>query len=185
MSIFRTNRKLKKDGILCFGVRACLDCPGAGDCKRICYARKGMYTLSRNKARAQADYELSKAAWFVDAAIHELHQRAPKFVRWNDRGDFYDQAYLDKVIAIARATPQVTHYAYTKSLHLDYSNVPENLHITQSLGGKYDELVDMRKPHAKIFETKQALRKAGYRDGSGSDLIAARGKVINIGLVKH
>lgn len=93
-------------------------------------------------------------------------------VRIHDSGDFFSQDYLDAWKAIAAAFPSVIFYAYTKSLHLDIeTDKPLNLRITQSLGGKYDERINLERSHSRIFSTDADRIAAGYVDGNVNDIL--------------
>jgi hypothetical protein len=106
-------------------------------------------------------------------------------VRIHDSGDFHSQAYLDAWKDAARFFPNVTFYAYTKSLHLDlHNNLPYNFKLVQSLGGKYDERVNLDHSHSRIFSDHDARIAAGYEDGNVDDMPAINGE-IKIGLVYH
>jgi hypothetical protein len=78
----------------------------------------------------------------------------------------------------------MTFYAYTKSMHLDLTGAPANFKVTQSLGGKHDALVNLGKPHSRIFSTDDDRIAAGYVDGNVDDSPAIEG-VVSIGLVYH
>ena len=62
--------------------------------------------------------------------------------------------------------------------------MPNNFKITQSLGGKYDNLVNLNMPHSRIFSSHDARINAGYIDGNVNDVPAIEGEQ-NIGLVYH
>jgi hypothetical protein len=76
-----------------------------------------------------------------------------RLARVHDSGDYYSQDYFDAWLAVARARPRTTLYAYTKSLpswlaRLDQVGdgrtpgpVP-NLVLTASRGGTHDDLID-------------------------------------------
>jgi hypothetical protein len=114
--------------------------------------------------------------------VADLDQLRPKRVRIHDSGDFFSQAYLDAWMRAAREFPRTRFYAYTKSLHLDFSQAPANLSIIQSEGGKW--AVDQAEPHSRIFVSHYERRKAGYQDGSHTDMLAEQG-AHKIGLVYH
>ena len=68
-----------------------------------------------------------------------------KAVRIHSSGDFFNQAYFDHWLEIARTNPGVEFWAYTKSLpywinRLD--SIPGNLILTASYGGKHDHLIE-------------------------------------------
>jgi Gene product 88 len=68
-----------------------------------------------------------------------------KIFRIHDSGDFFLQWYLDAWVETAKSRPDVLFYAYTKSLPFwekIKDNVPKNLRLIASEGGKADELID-------------------------------------------
>ena len=133
----------------------------------------------------QHNLYLSQQDTFVEMAIVDLKRfRTVNTIRVHDSGDFYSQEYLNKWRNIAKTMPHITFYAYTKSLHLNFEGMPNNFKITQSLGGKYDNLVNLNMPHSRIFSSHDARINAGYIDGNVNDVPAIEG-VRNIGLVYH
>jgi hypothetical protein len=160
-------------------------CTGASACKAVCYAKQGAYVFPVVRKARMRNLRMTMKKNFAARIVADLlRMRAVNTVRIHDAGDFYSQEYLEKWYEIARALPHLTFYAYTKSLHLDFSKRPKNLHITQSLGGKYDKLVQLRRPHARIFASHKDRMAAGYKDGNRSDIPAIEG-VRKIGLVYH
>ena len=68
-----------------------------------------------------------------------------KSIRLHAAGDFFNQAYFDMWLEIAKNNPEVEMWAYTKSISYwvnRIDNIPENLVLTASYGGKQDELID-------------------------------------------
>jgi hypothetical protein len=160
-------------------------CPGALACRAVCFAKQGRYTMKNVKAARAHNLALSQDDSFTAFIIGDLaRMRTVNTVRIHDSGDFYSQEYLNKWAIIARALPYITFYAYTKSLTLDFSSLPENFKVTQSLGGKYDAHVDLARPHSRIFADDDARIAAGYVDGNVSDAPAIQG-LVQIGLVYH
>jgi hypothetical protein len=163
-------------------------CPSALACKGVCYGKQGRYVMP-NVANARShNIGETLSPTFVDSASSDLTHYASKgynVVRVHDVGDFYSQAYLDSWYAIARKLPNMTFYAYTKSLNLDlWTNKPSNFQLVQSLGGVYDKILDYSLPHSRIFSSEEGVRAAGYVDGSDSDIPAIEG-ITNIALVYH
>jgi Gene product 88 len=65
-------------------------------------------------------------------------------VRIHVSGDFFSEEYLCAWIDVAIARPDVQFYGYTKSLRFivaHLSEIPSNLSITASEGGKWDHLI--------------------------------------------
>ena len=151
-------------------------CPGACACKGVCYAKQGRYLMGNVRAAKMRNLNASFTASFVIDMITALKsKRSYNTVRVHDAGDFYNQEYLEKWYEIARSIPHLKFYAYTKALHLDlWSNKPDNFQIIQSLGGLYDDKVNLDMPHSRIFATDEAREKAGYVDGNINDIPQCR-----------
>jgi hypothetical protein len=67
-----------------------------------------------------------------------------QIVRIHVSGDFFSEEYLCAWIDVALARPDIQFYAYTKSLRFvvnHLSEIPSNLSITASEGGKWDHLI--------------------------------------------
>ena len=130
------------------------------------------------------NFRASKGPEFVANAGRDLAGIRAKTIRVHDSGDFYNQDYLNKWIAIAKQFPDKKFYAYTKSFHLNYSEMPSNFKVIQSYGGLLDSKLDKSRSHSRIFSTHSARKKAGYVDGNITDSHAVNG-TIKIGLVYH
>jgi hypothetical protein len=68
-----------------------------------------------------------------------------KAIRIHMSGDFYSQDYFDMWLQICLENPEVEFWAYTKSLNYWVNrlhNTPNNLILTASKGGKFDNLID-------------------------------------------
>lgn len=175
--------KLKKDKIVSFSIPALKTCPNSGYCKSLCYALQGRYLFSNVIEAREYNFKASKKIAFVILAISDINRLKAKYVRLHDSGDFYSQKYLDNWIKIARAIPDKIFYAYTKSNDLDFSKLPANFKVIFSFGSKSDYRIDINKPHALIFKSKEQLEQANYIDCTDSDLKALG--AIKIGLVYH
>lgn len=188
----RSNRKVSKLDAVSFGIPAYRSqsgfktCPKAGACAAVCYARQGFYTMTNVQQSREFNLSLARGDLkdFVHQAVEDLTKFPERLIRVHDSGDFFSQAYLNAWGEIARACPDKLFYAYTKSLHLNFDNLPENFRITQSEGGKLDHKIDRKKPHARIFATHARRKAAGYGDGTNTDTMAIQGKT-KIGLVYH
>ena len=126
------NTKLAKDKILCFGLPAGVTCPGAGVCRRFCFAQKGMYRFPcvvKSRIRNQL---ISEGGAFVATMIAELKRVRKTYIRIHDSGDFYSQAYLDKWVDIIKANTAKRFYCYTTSLHLNWDEYDRQSNCTRS-----------------------------------------------------
>lgn len=168
-------------------------CPAALACRAVCYAKQGTYRFPNVITARKHNLRISLRPTFVKRIVADLRDLTTKsrtrrkpynVVRLHDSGDFYSQEYLNAWATIAAQFPAVIFYAYTKSLHLDLSNLPDNLRITQSLGGRHDKLVQLGLSHSRIFSSHAARKRSRYIDGNENDIPAIEGKV-RIGLVYH
>ena len=68
-----------------------------------------------------------------------------QIVRVHVSGDFYSQAYFNSWLKVASQKPEVTFYAYTKSIPYwinQIDSIPANLKLNASYGGRHDKLID-------------------------------------------
>ena len=185
------NSELRPDGIFnwslpAFGVKLSNGrnfnvCPNAGACASFCYARNGTYNFSNVKGRhiANLEYILDEPKeWFNQMLSEVQHKKmVGKFIRIHDAGDFFSEDYLNQWLEIARLTPEVTFYCYTKEVSLFKRvvepNCPSNFRYLYSMGGKEDHLIDKEKDrHAEVFPDDAAILDAGYSNQDASDLLA-------------
>ena len=77
-------------------------------------------------------------------------------------GDYFSLEYLKAWIEVAKRNPDKVFYSYSKSLHLfKQFALPENLVLTASRGGKYDELIDLHawKEAVVVYSEQEAADK--------------------------
>jgi len=191
-------------------------CPSAGACAEVCYAKNGTYLFPNVRAAHVRNLEwvLNDLEGWRDAMIAELkHKRyrgkgEPRYklpdgvidewvmfwasqggtaVRIHDAGDFFDDTYLLAWLDIARATPDVLFYAYTKEVsrfkRLVEPSPPVNFRWLYSMGGREDHLVDMfTDRHADVFTDDVAIADAGYTSQEESDLYAITLPTTRVGI---
>lgn len=84
-----------------------------------------------------------------------------KHVRIHSAGDFFNQQYFDMWLQLCRDNPDVEFWAYTKSLKYwvnRIDEIPTNLVLTASYGGKSDRLIDEYKlKHTIVVPTKKDM----------------------------
>jgi hypothetical protein len=212
MIVWTQNKKMRKSGasgvaFYSFGIPAfrsetgLATCPQAGACAAGCYAKSGAYLWPAVKAAYEARLAFTQAPDFVERMGQEIdrvvkrHAKRDERVvfRIHDSGDFYSAEYIEAWRAIvtaakARHGSHAHFYAYTKSVALFKSVQPiQGLRLLFSLGGKQDALIDLKRDaHSRVFESEQGLERAGYKNASEDDSVAARNESgIKIGLVYH
>lgn len=144
-------------------------CPSAGDCKKHCYASRGTYIMFVGPVISSArtvnflmnDYDGFKAQLLseLNAAVKSYNPHGVDVVlRWHDSGDFLSEKYLLMAYDIAKETPNVLHYAYTKQVPMVnklMSHKPENFIFNYSFGGEHDKDIDITKDkYAKVVPKK-------------------------------
>ena len=98
----------------------------------------------------------------VDACADLICESLPKkfdIMRVHVGGDYFNAKYLQAWIEVAKRNPDKVFYSYSKSLHLfKQFALPENLVLTASRGGKYDDLIDLHawKEAIVVFSEEEA-----------------------------
>ena len=144
------NHKLSKQvGIFTLPTHTCI---GSGICRKFCYADKGYTRFKKCVQSRENKFNISRQENFIELITTEIKKmKKIKAIRIHESGDFYSQEYLNKWKYIAKQFPNLIFQCYTKSFILDlWSNLSENFIIFQSLGGKFDNKVDLTKNTARV-----------------------------------
>lgn len=185
------NAKLKKleialqAKVITFSLPSGFACPGALDCLSRANRETGKITDGEKtvfrcfQASAEAIYKpLREMVWRNFEAIRELKNdftaiaelietSLPMYFnvcRIHIGGDFFSQAYFDAWLEVAKRNPSRRFYAYTKSLNFwlaRKNEIPANLILTASRGGKFDSLIDANgfKCSEVVFSESEAAAK--------------------------
>ena len=163
-------------------------CPFADECKFFCYAKKGTYLYKNVVLKYKNNYYATKKDNFVNLIQKEIDKKKPTHIRVHSSGDYYNIKYLKKWYEIANNNKHIIFYSYTNSKPFfknDKLPIPKNYRIIFSLGGKKDNLINIKKDrHAKIFKNESDLINNGYINASKNDFIAI-GTSKKIGLIFH
>lgn len=162
------NEKIQKFQIV-------ITCPKAGRCKKDCFAWKGNYIRVPNSSLHRLkmlNYIVNRWDLFEKRLLNEIEARElinsenglTTLIRWHDSGDFFSEKYLLGAFKIAEKTPNVEHYAYTKSVGMIAAQkFPPNFFFRYSFGGLEDKLIDkIKTPYADILypdEFKKFIKK--------------------------
>lgn len=127
-------------------------CPSSGICKTYCYAKKGGYVQWKASSLSQTrvlNFLMNDWAGYQQQILTELKtistnnkkQNVKTVLRWNDSGDMLSDKYFQIVMDVARQTPDIQHYAYTKEVSKanSYENLPSNFIFNFSYGGLQDK----------------------------------------------
>jgi hypothetical protein len=130
-----------------------LEEPEKGEDDYRCYAAS-LEALRKDAARLRFnnfDLLLSKKtkdemSELIVNSINNQLPRSEKVFRLHEGGDFFNQTYFDAWVETANHySGDIVFYAYTKSLTYwvnRLNNIPENLRLIASYGGKKDDLIE-------------------------------------------
>ena len=112
-----------------------------------------------------------------NGGIPEIPKNATA-VRIHMSGDFYSQEYFDMWLKICESNPNVEFWAYTKSVNYwvnRLNNIPDNLTLTASLGGKHDSLI-----HSHKLKNVEIIKKIEDANGRPIDKKDQQARIKNI-----
>lgn len=107
-------------------------------------ARWYNWDLLRDASYTNAEYPTDGMAQLILDSIAPYKE---DLVRIHESGDFWIEQYLIAWIEVAKQRPDITFYAYTKSLNMwlnQAENIPSNFFLTASIGGQLDCLIPGR-----------------------------------------
>lgn len=129
-----------------------------------CFAASAEATYPSLRQMVWSNFELVRAALKngADSCADLIEKSLPKkfdIMRVHVGGDYFNAKYLQAWIEVAKRNPDKVFYSYSKSLHLfKQFALPENLVLTASRGGKYDDLIDLHgwKEAVVVYSEKEA-----------------------------
>ena len=153
-------------------------CPGAGACRVYCYAKKGGYVQWKAASLSSTrvlnfllnDWQGFKAKTLAEINQYSKNGKKKIILRWHDSGDFLSPKYLQLAYDIAKETPNVTHYAYTKMVGMvSTSSKPNNFIFNYSQGAiaPEEKLIDPKIHKHSVVVPKQVFQDYMVRDTSG------------------
>ena len=159
-------------GHTCPGARECLvkadratGKMANGACQRFrCYAASAERFPGVREARWR-NWETIQASKDICGDLCAAIPRRASRIRIHGSGDFFNQKYFDAWLEVARQTPAVQFWAFTKSVPLWVNRlgvVPANLILQASRGGKHDALIDLHGlKSATVFATRALAEASG------------------------
>jgi hypothetical protein len=130
-------------------------CPGAGECRVVCYALKNRYIQYPNaydSLTRRLNYLLNYPDKYENQLYKELKDKCEEheaiegykqkvILRWNDAGDFFSKRYIriaaNVISKLKNEGYNIDSYAYTKIADVAKSNDLD--HVTFSMGSKRQE----------------------------------------------
>lgn len=129
-------------------------CPFALECRVSVDRITGKFDIYKGQYRCYASSPerfpaVREHRWknfeLVKQGIKPIIPKDCKAIRIHASGDFFNQQYFDMWIELANENPNIEMWAYTKSLNYwikRIDNIPKNLILTASYGGKLDHLIE-------------------------------------------
>lgn len=173
-------------------------CPGAEQClafvdretgqmtngpKQVfkCYsAMTERYPSVRERYWANFDAVRGKNAEQVAQVLTDCFPKKATKVRIHTAGDFFSEQYFLGWLAFIRSKPDVLFWAFTKSLPFWVKNldeIPANLMLQASYGGKHDHLIDLHKlKFARVVWSKEEADHIGLQIDTDDSLAALQDK---------
>lgn len=181
-------RQLKGRKIYSFDMLSGSCCPGARDCKSQVIIQDGKRTIKDGPFTKFRCFSASQEALYTgtynlrkgNSDLIKVLVRTPKLligsiysaipknagtIRIHVAGDFINYTYFKAWCEVAKLSPKVIFYAYTKSLPYwvkarDNGIIPDNLRLTASRGGLYDHLIDAEglREARVVFSKKEAKK---------------------------
>lgn len=100
----------------------------------------------------------------VETILAQIPQDA-QIIRLHVAGDFKTQNYFDAWINVAKQTPHINYYAYTKSLPFwvaRLGQIPSNFVLTASYGGRKDTMIaQYGLRYAKVLKYESEAKQLG------------------------
>lgn len=192
----RVNRYIFDPKAWSWSLPAGVSCPGAEKClaradretgkithgprqEFVCYAAvTERYPSVRKRYWANFDAVRGKTAEQVAEVLECLPKKA-KRVRIHTDGDFFSLAYFDGWLEFIRSRPGVQFWAFTKSVPFwvaRLGEIPENLELQASYGGKYDHLIEeYGLKSARVVYSRAEAEARGLQIDDGDRLAAFPG----------
>lgn len=127
-----------------------------------CFAATAESAFPSVRKQRWQNFDLLKAAKTREAMAKLISESLPSeasIVRIHVSGDFFSEAYFLAWIDVAKAKPDAKFYAYTKSINLWHKvqgEIPANLILTASQGGKFDSQIGEFKRAIVVYSQEEA-----------------------------
>ena len=149
------------------------------DCQFRCFSASQEATFPSAYNKRKANFDALKGCKDISSMVNLISEALPKnagVVRIHVAGDFFNKNYFLAWCLVAQLNPKTLFYAYTKSLNYWLDNktqIPENLILTASRGGRLDHLIDKHNlREAKVVFSEAEADALGYEIDHTDELAA-------------
>lgn len=130
-----------------------------------CFSASQENIFPQTRKQRQYNFDLLKKIKSVKEMALLIEKSLPhekyNIIRIHVSGDFFNITYLKAWILVAKRNPDRMFYTYTKSIPYlvqELNNIPSNLRITASKGGKHDNLIE--KYNLKFAQVVYSIEEA-------------------------
>lgn len=163
-------------------------CPGAGECKLVCYARKGFYGMNDGKSLKlirRLNLLMNNPDEYYNMVMDELEPLAMKLkrqgrrsgediqlvIRWNDAGDFFTDSYYKIAVEATKelldSGYNVKSYAYTKQgKYMDLSTSDFIMNFSRGANKREMSKVDINKVKQSVIVPKDLFKNIFQTKGA-------------------
>lgn len=145
-------------------------CPFALECKVTVDRHTGKFDVKKGQYRCYAasaerfpavrEMRWNNFEYVLNGGIPEIPKDC-KAIRIHMSGDFFNQKYFDMWIELAKENFNIEFWAYTKSLKYwvnRINDIPNNLTLTASYGGKDDYLIEQYNlKNVKVYQKESEV----------------------------
>ena len=163
---FIKNKKYYRGEVYEWNLPTGTTCPFALECKVSVDRYTGKFDVYKGAYRCYAssperfpavrEHRWKNFDFVKSGGIPEIPKDC-KAIRIHASGDFFNQAYFDMWLELARQNPDIEMWAYTKSLNYwiaRLDSIPDNLVLTASMGGRLDHAIkDYDLKHVIVFKS--------------------------------
>jgi len=135
------------------------------DCQFRCFAASQEVLFTHVYNRRYNNFIQLKQAKTIQGMKALILKSLPKdaeIIRLHVSGDFFNVKYFEAAIAVAKETPHIRWYGYTKAIHsLHAHTLPDNLRLVASFGGKYDDKIANHTVSCQVVYSRKEARDLG------------------------
>jgi hypothetical protein len=192
---FVKNTKYYRDTVFEWNLPTGTTCPFALECKVIVDRITGKFDIKKGAYRCYAASPerfpaFRQHRWnnfeLVKEGLVSIIPIGCNAIRIHSAGDFFNQDYFDMWLKLAEQNPTIEMWAYTKSLKYwvkRINEIPENLIITASYGGREDYLIEEHNSkNVKVYDSVDSVPNDRPIDNNDD---WARKPIVNFALLNN
>lgn len=128
-----------------------------------CFASSAECAFTNTRKLRWHNFDLlkDKSQTAMTELINASIPNKTEIVRIHSAGDFFNRAYFNAWVEIAKLNPKIKFFGYTKGIQYVRQAKPENFKLVYSYGGKLDTKVVQTDPVAYVVNSKIEAENMG------------------------